>query len=311
MAKFLAICLSSTIQKTISFERVELKHVNRSTHYRLDASGKAINSARILEQLKSQSENAYTVHSICPLGSKNAKLFLDLAKQDNLSVSFVKIPGFTRECCTVLDKSNKTTTELVVGEPNPSHKDLLKIKKTEEKLVKKIFGQIKKSDFVLLAGSRPDFWKSDLYPIICENAVKNEKTILADFWGKDLLSTLEKTIPSIIKINDEEYCKTFDLDFPCDSETLKNHISKKSEELKNIIIITRGTDSTLAADCGKLYECATEKIDDVVNTTACGDSFNAGFLQEYAKSKNIEAALKKGTWAAARNAEKECPGTVL
>ena len=35
------------------------------------------------------------------------------------------------------------------------------------------------------------------------------------------------------------------------------------------------------------------------------------FLQEYAKSKNIEAALKKGTWAAARNAEKECPGTVL
>ena len=60
MAKFLAICLSSTIQKTISFERVELKHVNRSTHYRLDASGKAINSARILEQLKSQSENAYT-----------------------------------------------------------------------------------------------------------------------------------------------------------------------------------------------------------------------------------------------------------
>ena len=67
MAKFLAICLSSTIQKTISFERVELKHVNRSTHYRLDASGKAINSARILEQLKSQSENDYTVHSICPL----------------------------------------------------------------------------------------------------------------------------------------------------------------------------------------------------------------------------------------------------
>ena len=85
-----------------------------------------------------------------------------------------------------------------MGEPNPSRKDLLKIKKTEEKLVKKIFSQIKKSDFVLLAGSRPDFWKSDLYPIICESAVKNEKTILADFWGKDLLATLEKTIPSLI-----------------------------------------------------------------------------------------------------------------
>lgn len=310
MAKFLAICLSSTIQKTISFERVELKHVNRSTHYRLDASGKAINSARILEQLKSQSEDDCTVLSICPLGSKNAKLFLDLAKQDNLSVSFVKIPGFTRECCTVLDKSNKTTTELVVGEPTPCYKDLLKIKRIEERFVNKILRKIKKSDYIILAGSRPDIWGSDLYPWFCEVAVNNHKTILADFWGKDLLATLKITTPSIIKINDEEYCKTFDLDFPCDSETLKNHISKKSEELKNIIIITRGTDSTLAADCGKLYECATEKIDDVVNTTACGDSFNAGFLYEYSKSKSIEAALKKGTWAAARNAENECPGTI-
>ena len=36
-----------------------------------------------------------------------------------------------------------------MGEPNPSRKDLLKIKKTEEKLVKKILDQIKKSDFVL------------------------------------------------------------------------------------------------------------------------------------------------------------------
>ena len=48
-----------------------------------------------------------------------------------------------------------------------------------------------------------------------------------------------------------------------------------------------------------------------LNTTACGDSFNAGFIYEYLKSKNFEQALKKGTWCAARNAESEAPGSII
>ena len=46
-----------------------------------------------------------------------------------------------------------------------------------------------------------------------------------------------------------------------------------------------------------------------IHQTSSEQTYN--IEKEYAKSKNIEAALKKGTWAAARNAEKECPGTVL
>ena len=48
-----------------------------------------------------------------------------------------------------------------------------------------------------------------------------------------------------------------------------------------------------------------------VNTTACGDSFNAGFIYEYLKTNDFESSLKKGTWCAARNAERDCPGTIL
>ena len=108
----LTVCLSSTLQKTVTFNKVSLTHVNRSTSYRLDASGKAVNTARVLDML----EPGVSL-SLCPLGKENADLFLKLAEQDKLAVKTVMVPGFTRECLTLLDSTNHETTEIVVGEP--------------------------------------------------------------------------------------------------------------------------------------------------------------------------------------------------
>ena len=86
-------------------------------------------------------------------------------------------------------------------------------------------------------------------------------------------------------------------------------LSKKSRELNNIIVITRGTESTLAACRGEFFECPVQKVVPV-NTTACGDSFNAGFLYEYINSADIQKSLQKGTWCAAQNAKVEAPGSL-
>ena len=110
--KILCICLSSTIQRTIHFENLMISKVNRSKNYRQDASGKAVNSARVLNQLE---QNCTT--TLCPLGEKNLELFTTLAQKDGLSLKTLSIPGFTRECWTLLDDSANTTTELVVSEP--------------------------------------------------------------------------------------------------------------------------------------------------------------------------------------------------
>ena len=112
MKKILCICLSSTIQRTISFDSLTLTKVNRSKKYRQDASGKAVNSARVLTQLE---EGCATV--VCPLGEKNLKTFTDDAARDKLNLLYTTIPGATRECWTLLDRTAGTTTELVVGEP--------------------------------------------------------------------------------------------------------------------------------------------------------------------------------------------------
>lgn len=300
MSKFLCICLSATIQKTVNFKNVQLEKVNRSLNYILDASGKAVNSARVLNQIE-----AGCVSVVCPLGKENSAEFLKLAEKDNLNVFAVETIGRVRECITLLDVENGTTTELVVGEPVTADS----YQENEEKLISVVESLIKDVDGVLFAGSRPGIWSDGFIPCIAFMAEKNGKIFMADYCGEDLLHTMKITIPSIIKINEEEFCSTFDYSEEISEENLKSAIIKKSQQLKNIIVVTRGKKSTFAADNGIFYDFPTEKIIPV-NTTACGDSFSAGFLYEYVNSHDMSEALARGTWCAARNAELMRAGSI-
>lgn len=294
MKKILCICLSSTIQRSISFKSLSLEKVNRSEYYIENASGKAINSARVLNQLE---KNCAKI--LCPIGKNNSEYFLNLAQKDELELLSVIIPGNTRTCWTLLDKKTQTTTEIVVGEPEIEFDQ-----KYEIKLLKYLVENLPTVDAVLLAGSRPKIWSDDLYSTICALTHDKGKFFLADYIGDDLTLTLKTSVPDIIKINDEEFVKTFG------GDDLKSSIIKKSSEYKNMIIVTRGKKSTYAAKNGDFYECPTENIN-AVNTTACGDSFNAGFLYEYLNSGDFYKALEKGTWCAARNAQSEVPGSLV
>ena len=300
--KILCICMSSTIQRTVSFDALALEKVNRSKHYRQDASGKAVNSARVLEQLE---EGCSRV--VCPLGEKNLSVFTEAAERDKLNLLYTTIPGLTRECWTLLDRTAGTTTELVVGEPLlESPEELKAVAAAEIKILKIINDMLPQVDAVLLAGSRPKIWSADLYATISGMTRDAGKIFLADFIGEDLKKTLAATVPEIIKINEEEFRATFP---ELADKTLKHAIAEKSRELDNILVITRGPDSTCAGVHGQYSECPSEKIT-ALNTIACGDSFNAGFLYEYLQTGDIDKALKKGTWCAARNAEVETPGAI-
>ena len=301
--KILCICLSSTLQRTISFKELNLTQVNRSQYYRLDASGKAVNSARVLTQLEKGSATV-----VCPLGEKNLTAFTDAAARDQLELCYVTIPGNTRECWTLLDRTAATTTELVVGEPLlESDEDKKAVASAEIKMLKFINDALPQVDAVLLAGSRPKIWSQDLYATIAGMSKDAGKLFLADYIGEDMTRTLAASIPDIIKINEEEFRATFP---ESEGQPLDQAVTEKSRALNNIIVITRGIDSTFAADRGNFAECPTEKVS-ALNTTACGDSFNAGFLYEYLRTKDLTAALKKGTWCAARNAENEAPGSIV
>lgn len=316
MKKILCICFSATFQRSVSFAQVELEKVNRSEHYGLYASGKAVNSARILSQLESG-----CVETLCPLGEQNMKEFIELSEADKLNLSYITVPGKIRECWTLLDKKNAGTTELVVGENNAELWTEQVCSTAEIKFLKLINQKLSDDDVagVILAGSRQGKWSDDIYATIAGMAEDKGKLFLADYIDSDLLLTLKSCSSAIVKINDEEFCKTFmtPVDFEKWNELgekektagFKSLLEKKHKECGNTFVITRGTRTTVTASGGEIAEHAVEIVK-AVNTTACGDSFNAGFMWEFLRSGDLALAVKKATWCAARNAESEVPGSI-
>lgn len=301
MAKFLCVGLSPTIQKTVTFKNVQFGTVNRAVSYRLDASGKAVNSARVLNQLETSCANV-----VCPLGVENRDLFLRLASDGGLSVESVEIPGFTRECLTLLNSLDSTTTELVVDEPVCD----FDCEEKESRILTLIKKNLPCADGVLVAGSRPACWSSGLIPYIAKMISAEKKIFVADYHGADLTGTLDVCVPTAVKINRDEFISTFRLPLYTSDEDLKNAVIQKSREFHTIFAVTRGSCSTYCADDGDFLECPSEQVSSAVNTTACGDSFSAGFLYEYVHSNDVMRSLSKGTWCAARNAEREIPGSI-
>ena len=293
--KILCLCLSATIQRTLSFENFELNKVNRTSVFREDASGKALNSARVLNQIEKNCAVAF-----CPLGTENEARFMELAKRDEIEVHAIHFPGKVRECWTILS-DNGSTTEIVADENADSEIEQFEIEKIELEFLKNFKSEIKNYDALLFAGSTPSLWHKRLNQKICEIAKNENKFILADFCGEALISTLEnpKSIPDVIKINLKEKEKTFG----------GEDILSLSKKYGCTFVITRGKESTIAAHNGEFYEWETENVE-VVNTTACGDSFDAGFLFEFLATNDFERALKKGTNCAARNAKSIVPGSI-
>ena len=300
--KILCVCLSATIQRTIKFDSFSAGKINRSQIWREDASGKALNAARVLNQL----DNGCAV-ALCPVGNSNADQFMVLASRDNdLYIHPVYTDGSTRECWTVLDLKNGTTTELIPDEPSDFNH--IAGAEAELDLIESIREYMSVCDAILLAGSRPVSWSKNIYERICEVAHKAGKVILADFKGEDLLHTIKKCVPHIIKINEDEYCQTFE-NVLLSEEELAKSIAQKSSELKNIIVVTRGAKDTLAAQNGTSYRVPSEKITPL-NTTGCGDTFAAAFLHDYLITSDVKSALKSGAHCAATNAQTLVPGSL-
>ncbi len=305
----LIISLSSTIQRTLLFSQFQENKVNRSKSYLEDASGKAVNTARVLSQL-----GFNKVETICSLGKENYKRFLSAAKKDNLKIIPFLIPGKTRECWTLVCE-NGDTTEIVCDEPS-QNTDSEPYEKKLLKLIKKRCSS-SKINLVMILGSCPAFYSRNLYAKIFHEASKNKVKTFADFHGETLKNIAMDDFPDFIKINEDEFLHTF-----CNASEfeklspdekklfLKNAIKEKSTEYNSSFIITRGKESTFACQDKKFYEVPTLEVK-VKNTTACGDSFNAGFVCEYFSSADFYKALMKGSECAALNAANYRPGSII
>lgn len=298
--KILCICLSTTIQRTLLFKNLEKDSVNRADSYIENASGKALNTARILNQLENK-----TADVLCPVGKYNSKKFLKLAKKDSLKIHPIFIPGSNRSCWTLLS-SNGSTTEIVCDEPVLQLQSKV-ISKIEKKLLTKLERILDNYDAVVLSGSTPKFFSNELCAKICKTVTNHGIKLLVDFRGIQLLNTLLITKPDFIKINESEFRETFFQGK--ETSDLQSLMKEFFYKYESNIIVTRGVKSTLMVSKNFEIDSPIEKCTPI-NTTACGDSFNAGFIYNYLRFNDYSTSLAYGNHIARLNAESIIPGSI-
>jgi len=300
---FLSICLNPVLQKTIVLNDIINNQVNRSNEYYFDIAGKGINVARILSQLKAN------VSCITQTGGNLRKTFNSLAKNDNFKLINIDSKSSVRFCYTLINKNDNSVSEIVEnGE---------KIDESTETSVLNNFNKlILKNKYLIISGTKAPGYKSNTYINMIKIAKENNKKIILDFRGKDLINCL-KFKPDFIKPNYREFCSTF---FP-NEKSFENKINKKIhlEVKKKMLelfnkynintILTNGKEEILYTSGNKI-NIYKPKIIVPKNTIGSGDAFTAGFIYKFNETQNIHKSIIFGSSCAKKNALLIRPGTI-
>ena len=300
---FLSICLNPVLQKTIVLNDIINNQVNRSNEYYFDIAGKGINVARILSQLKAN------VSCITQTGGNLRKTFNSLAKNDNFKLINIDSKSSVRFCYTLINKNDNSVSEIVEnGE---------KIDESTETSVLNNFNKlILKNKYLIISGTKAPGYKSNTYINMIKIAKENNKKIILDFRGKDLINCL-KFKPDFIKPNYREFCSTF---FP-NEKSFENKINKKIhlEVKKKMLelfnkynintILTNGKEEILYTSGNKI-NIYKPKIIVPKNTIGSGDAFTAGFIYKLNETQNIHKSIIFGSSCAKKNALLIRPGTI-
>lgn len=306
--RFLAVCLNPTLQKTLLLDSFQVNEVNRVVEQRLDASGKGVNVARVLGELGEDS--LHLTH----LGGEQRAQFEQLCEADGVRLEIVGCDTPIRTCITVLDRRDRTTTEIV--EPTQPVSQA-----TETAVFKRFLELVAGFTTVIISGTTAPGYAPDLFARMTGEARAVGAYVIADFRGITLRRAIENGDgyrPNLVKTNLKEFAETFFGSNPVlsehadDPQTLDEAMKhmNRLRELGVTAVISRGSKATLALD--ERGEPAT--FDPLqltpVNTIGCGDAFTAGLAAEIARGGSSADAIEQGHAAAAMNAANVKPGSI-
>ena len=118
---------------------------------------------------------------------------------------------------------------------------------------------------------------------------RNEKQLVAiDFLDYHAVEFIENLIEKI------------DIVFLSAKEEMSAGLKNLSVKSGKLIVATLGAKGSIAFYKNSSYCHEAVKVDKIVDTTGCGDAFQAAFAIEWFKSKNINSALNKGSLAAGK-----------
>jgi len=296
----LTVCLNPTFQSTMVFDLFKEGEVNRCTAHYLDASGKGMNTARLLSQLGS--EAALLTH----LGGPRKAEMLDLCAKDAVQVLHADSFSDIRTCTTII--CDGMCTELVQN-PEP-------VSEACESPIRSLFSEaIKDSEALIICGTRAPGYSKNLYSDFVREAKEAGKFVLLDIKGEDLLSCLPYR-PDVIKPNFSEFVETFFGQKVPEQEQNADLIESVFAKMASLqeqygckSVISRGKQDLLLFD----MEPAVVRIEptEVLNSIGCGDTLSASLTLELQKCNSLQHAAIVATNLATMQGKTIHPGSFV
>jgi fructose-1-phosphate kinase PfkB-like protein len=304
MIMYLTVSMNPTLQKVLCFPSILTDRVNRSSRHRFDVAGKGLNVCRVLSQLGKPA-----IH-LTPLGGDLRPLFLEMSRQEGLSVHWVESGSPIRFCYTLIDEGEGSVTEMIENAAEVEEGTEGRLREAYEKL-------LTDCETVIIAGTKAPGFSGELAPFMVRRAKEWGCRVALDLWGKDLLDSLPYN-PDVIKPNFEEFAATFAPELAhcgdlADEGAAKETIIRICRELyaayRCDVVLTRGIKPVWFVSGGVFGEYPVTPAPRVANTTGSGDAFTAGLVS--ALDAGIRAAVTEGVRCGALNAGFLRVGTIV
>ncbi|MGG0178854.1 1-phosphofructokinase [Gottfriedia acidiceleris] len=268
------VTLNPSIDYIVEVDDIGLGKINRMKRENKFPGGKGINVSRVLKRLDVESI------ALGFVGGFTGDFIKNVLGNERVTSDFVQVEGDSR-----INIKLKSQLETEINGQGPAI--------SEEKLDQFFYKlkQIKKGDYVVLAGNIPNTLPSDLYEQLTFWGQENGIHIIVDASGKVLLDVV-KHRPFFIKPNHHELGDLFDVKITSIEQAIP--YGKKLVEMgaQNVGISFAGDGAILITE-SSVYVSNVPK-GEVINSVGAGDSLVAGFIGTYVKTNNIETAFKVG-----------------
>lgn len=98
----------------------------------------------------------------------------------------------------------------------------------------------------------------------------------------------------------KEHIDNIDIVFLSGKEETLEGLQELSFQKNKLIVPTLGGKGSVAFFGNKKYYQEAIKVDNIIDTTGCGDAFQAAFSIEWVKTRDVEKSLKAGSVAASK-----------
>ena len=289
------VCVGTTPvwQRSMSFERLRLNDVNRAAVAVDYASGKSINVARVLSYLGEDG-----VRAMGFVGGDTGKAILAYLRREGIRRSFIRFPGATRQCITVIDRSNGTATELVeeamwVGE------------QSWRRLGEKLDKWLPRAKACVLSGSLPLDGPQDFY-LSCLQRIPAGVPVVVDARGEPLRHALRHG-GFIAKLNRDELGTTLGREI--DSDARLRAAIREVLPRNGCAVVTAGAEGAVIARRDGAWRVRPPRVL-AKSAVGSGDAFAAGMVLKLVAGAPVEVAATFGAACGAANALSEIAGWV-